>query len=337
VTVGTYVVRRMLAALPVLLVVTLLIFCLFRIIPGDPARLAAGKMASQEKVEELRKEMGFDKPLILQYAGYLRDVFRGDLGRSVYTHRPVISDFVLYVPATVELCLASMVVCLLAAIPLGVLAAVYENRWLDHASRLVSLSGVSVPIFWLGLLLQLGFYFKLGWLPASGRLSPLLDGPPRLTGMVVLDSLLSGNWATAIDGTRHMILPAFCLSFVMIGYVSRMTRSSMLEVLRQEYIGTARAKGLAERVVLYKHALRNALIPVVTVAGTLFAEILGGVVLTETIFSWKGLGSYLVESLLSLDVHPVAAFAMFSAFTYVTINLIVDVSYAFINPAVRMD
>ena len=330
-----YVVRRAAYVLPVLLFVILMVFCLFRLIPGDPARLAAGKTATNEKVEQIRKEMRLDRPVVLQYLFYIKDIFSGDFGNSIYTRRPVLRDFALYVPATLELCLLSIALAVLFGIPVGIIAAVRENRWPDHVTRVVALSGVSVPIFWLGLLLQLVFYFKLGWLPASGRLSPLLRSPQHVTGMFILDSLLTGKWAAALDGTRHAILPSFCLAFVMVGYLSRMTRSSMLEVLRQEYIETARAKGLTEIVVLYKHALRNALIPIVTVAGALFAEVLGGVVLTETIFSWKGLGSYLVESLLSLDLHPVAAFTIFSALTYVTINLAVDISYIFINPKIR--
>jgi peptide/nickel transport system permease protein len=332
---ATYVVRRLILALPVLFFVTLMVFCLFRIIPGDPARLAAGKTATAAKVESIRREMGLDKPLALQYLFYIKDIFRGDFGDSIYTRRSVVRDLALYAPATLELCLLSMIGCLLLGIPLGMIAAVRENRWPDHVTRIVALSGVSVPIFWLGLLLQIVFYFKLGWLPASGRLSPLLQSPHHVTGMFILDSVLAGDWATTLDSIRHALLPTFCLSFVMMGYVSRMTRSSMLEVLRQEYVQTARAKGLREAIVLFKHALRNALIPIVTVAGTLFAEILCGVVLTETIFSWKGLGSYLVESLLSLDLQPVAAFATFSAVTYVFINLLVDISYVVIDPKIR--
>lgn len=331
----TYALRRLLEAVPVVLLVILIVFCLFRVIPGDPARLAAGKTASPERVEEIRREMGLDKPLPVQYILYIGSILRGDFGRSIYTRRPVIDDLALYAPATLELCFLGLLGCLVVGIPLGIVAAAKENRWPDHATRILALSGVSLPVFWLGLLLQVVFYFKLGWLPGSGRLSPLIEIPRRVTGMFILDSLLAGNWAALGDSVKHAVLPLFCLSFVMTGYVSRMTRSSMLEVLHQDYVQAARAKGVREIVVLAKHALRNALIPIVTVSGTLFAEILCGVVLTETIFSWKGLGSYLVESLLSLDLQPVAAFAVFSALAYVLINLLVDLLYAVIDPKIR--
>jgi peptide/nickel transport system permease protein len=330
-----YALRRLVEAVPVVLLVILIVFCLFRVIPGDPARLAAGKTATPERVKEVRREMGLDKPLPAQYILYIGSILRGDFGRSIYTRRPVIDDLALYAPATLELCLLGLLGALVLGIPFGVLAAAKENRWPDHLTRLLALSGVSLPVFWLGLLLQVVFYFRLGWLPGSGRLSPLIEIPRHVTGMFILDSLLTGSWQALADGIRHAILPVFCLSFVMMGYISRMTRSSMLEVLHQDYVQAARAKGLRETGVLAKHALRNALIPVVTVAGTLFAEILCGVVLTETIFSWKGLGSYLVESLLGLDLQPVAAFAVLSALAYVLINLLVDLLYGVIDPKIR--
>jgi peptide/nickel transport system permease protein len=330
-----YVIRRVLLAGPVLLIVTLVVFFLFRVIPGDPARLAAGMKASEEKVERIRKELGLDKPVIVQYLVYVRDIIQGDFGTSIHTKRAVIKDLKLYFPATFELCLVSMIICILVGIPLGITAAVHENRWPDHISRVLALSGVSIPIFWLALLAQLVFWAKLSWVPGTGRISYLISAPHHITGMYTLDSLLAGNWESFTSSLRHLILPALCLSFVMIGYVSRMTRSSMLEVMRQEFIRTARAKGLSQVSVLYKHALRNALIPVVTVSGALFAQILGGVVVTETIFSWKGLGLYLIESILRLDLYPIAAFTILSAFTYVAINLVVDVSYFIINPETR--
>ena len=279
--------------------------------------------------------MELDKPIIIQYIHYLQSIFQGDFGVSIYTQRPVISDLKLYFPATFELCLLSMILCLLVGIPLGVVAAVRENRWPDHITRILALSGVSLPIFWVALLAQLAFWAKLGWLPGTGRISPLISAPRHLTGMYMLDSLLTGNWTALASTLGHAILPVLCLAFVMIGWISRMTRSSMLEVIRQEYIQTAKAKGLSQAVVIYKHALRNALIPVVTISGVLFAQILGGVVVTETIFSWKGLGQYLIQSILRLDLYPVAAFTVLSAFVYIAINLMVDVSYFVINPETR--
>ncbi len=331
----TYILKRLLYLTPVLIGVTLLVFIISHAIPGDPARMMAGQRASREAVENLRRSMGLDRPLPEQYLLYLAGLFRGDLGRSIRNQRPVTDDLKDFFPATLELTLASMVLCLCIGLPLGIISAVWRNRPIDHVSRVFSVFGVSMPVFWLGLMLLLLFYRSLGWLPGSGRLDVALDPPAHVTGLYLIDTILEGSWFKFGNAALHIILPAFCLSYVYLAIITRIVRSSMIAVLGQDYIITARANGIAEAVVVLKHALKNSLIPTVTITGLSIGELLGGAILTETIFSWPGMGKYVVDSVNFLDFPAIMGFTLVVSFAYVMINLAVDVIYALLDPQIR--
>lgn len=332
-----YIIRRALAAIPVLVGVTLLTFTLSHIIPGDPVRATLGPYPTPEAVQALRQKWGMDRPVFVQYLRYMKNLVKGDLGTSFQTNRAVISDLKQFFPATFELTVVSLIFTLLLGVPLGIVAATKRDKWIDHITRVFSLTGVSMPIFWLGLILLLLFYFKLGLFPAGGRLSPRLSPPTGLTGLYFLDSLLTGNWPVFWSCLWHLFMPSLCLSFAIMGVISRMTRSSMLDVLNQDYIRTAEAKGLPQRLVIYKHALRNAMIPVITVVGVMFGRLIAGAVLTETIFSWPGMGLYTVQSILYLDFQPIMGFTILVAFFYVSVNLITDILYGLFDPRVVLE
>ncbi len=330
-----YVLRRLVYMLPVLFGVTVLVFVISHAIPGDPASLIAGPKASREALENIRRSHGLDQPLPVQYLRFVTGLLQGDLGMSIRNHRPVTQDLKDFFPATLELTLASLALCLGVGIPLGILAAVKRNSWADHLTRVFSVFGVSTPVFWLGLMLLLLFYRNLGWLPGSGRLDVLTEAPVRITGMYILDSLLTGNWSTLRQALHHIILPAFCLSYVYLAIITRIVRSSMLQVLGQDYITTARANGLSEARVVLRHAFKNSLIPTVTITGLSFGELLGGAILTETIFAWPGMGKYVVDSVNYLDFPAIMGFTLVVSVAYVCINLVVDVLYALLNPTIR--
>ncbi|MBZ4659707.1 MAG: binding-protein-dependent transport system inner rane component [Desulfacinum sp.] len=330
-----YIAKRLLHLVPVLLGVTVLVFVISHAIPGDPARMMAGQKASREAVENLRRSMGLDRPLHEQYLRYMKGLLHGDLGRSVRSQRPVVEDLKDFFPATLELTLASMTLCLVVGLPLGILSAVRRNRPLDHASRVFSVCGVSMPVFWLGLMLLLLFYRNLQWLPGSGRLDVGLDPPASVTGLYLVDALLEGNRPVFVNALSHIILPAFCLSYVYLAVITRIVRSSMIAVMEQDYVTTARANGISEPVVILKHCLKNSLIPTVTIAGLSVGELLGGAILTETIFGWPGMGKYVVDSVNFLDFPAIMGFTLVVSLSYVLINLAVDVIYAFLNPQIR--
>ena len=329
-----YIVKRLLSIVPVLIGVTLLTFTISHIIPGDPVRATLGPYPSAEAVQELKKKWGMDRPVYVQYFRYMKNLVRGDLGTSFQTSRAVKEDLLQYFPATFELTAVSLIFTLLLGIPLGIIAATKRDRWIDHGTRVFSLIGVSMPIFWLGLILLLLFYFRLGLFPAGGRLSPSLSPPEGLTGFYLLDSLLTMNWRVFWNCLWHILMPSICLSLANVGVISRMTRSSMLDILNQDFIRTAEAKGLPRRLVIYKHALRNAMIPVVTIVGVMFGRLIAGAVLTETIFSWPGMGLYTVQSILYLDFQPIMGFTMLVSFFYVSVNLGTDILYGLIDPRV---
>ncbi|MBC7356932.1 MAG: ABC transporter permease [Desulfacinum sp.] len=330
-----YIAKRLLHLVPVLLGVTVLVFVISHAIPGDPARMMAGQKASREAVENLRRSMGLDRPLHEQYLRYMKGLLHGDLGRSVRSQRPVVEDLKDFFPATLELTLASMTLCLVVGLPLGILSAVRRNRPLDHASRVFSVCGVSMPVFWLGLMLLLLFYRNLQWLPGSGRLDVGLAPPASVTGLYLVDALLEGNRPVFFNALSHIILPAFCLSYVYLAVITRIVRSSMIAVMEQDYVTTARANGISEPVVILKHCLKNSLIPTVTIAGLSVGELLGGAILTETIFGWPGMGKYVVDSVNFLDFPAIMGFTLVVSLSYVLINLAVDVIYAFLNPQIR--
>lgn len=333
-----YIIRRILLLIPVLLGITVLSFTISHLIPGDPAALSLGPHAHADQIQAYRHELGLDRPLYVQYWIYLKDLVHGDLGTSLTTHRPVAADLKEYFPATFELTLIALLITVLMGLPLGVLSAVKKDKPVDHVSRVFSLTGVSMPIFWLGLLLQMVFAYRLGWLPMNGRVDTfILAAHPlhTITGFYILDSLLTGNWPVLGSSLLHVLLPAITLSYASLAVVTRMVRSSMLEVMEQDYVRTARAKGIHEQLVIYKHALKNALIPAITVIGLTFGMLLGGAFLTETIFSWPGMGRYAVGTITSLDFPAIMGVTLIAATAYVTANLIVDVVYALVDARIR--
>jgi len=331
----SYIVKRLVFLVVTLWGILTLTFFISRVIPGDPARLAAGIRAKPEQVKQLQKELGLDRPLIEQYGRYITNVVRGNLGKSIRTRRPVSVDLIEYFPATVELTVFAMILCLVVGIPLGIASAVWQGSFVDHVSRLVSTSAVSMPPFWLGLLLQLIFFRWLKLLPAMGRLSIYLSPPPHITGLYVLDSLLTGNWTTLGDSLVHLVLPGIALAAGSMAVISRMTRSSFLEVLSSDYIRTARSKGLPERVILLRHAFRNALLPIITSIGLQFGVLLAGAVPIEVVFTWPGIGLYAVQSILFSDFPALLGVTFVVAIVYSVLNLIVDLLYTVIDPRIR--
>jgi peptide/nickel transport system permease protein len=330
----TYIAKRISVIFPVLLAVSLIIFLIMHFAPGDPAALFLGQMVTPEDLEKVRREMGLNDPLHIQYLRFLKEAVKGDLGISYYTKQSVLSELLRLFPATVELAIASMVIALLVGISAGVISALKQNSIFDNVSMVVALGGVSMPVFWVGLILMWVFSFKLGWTPISGRLAVQID-LKQITGLFVIDSIITGNIAALRDSLRHLILPALSLATISMGIIARFTRSSMLEVIRQDYIRTARAKGVSEALVIFKHAFKNALIPVVTVVGLQFGLLLGGAVVTETVFSWPGIGNVIIVSILRRDYPMVQGALLLLALLYVIINLLVDVSYSYLDPRIR--
>jgi len=330
-----FVARRLVLMIGVLIGVTVMTFFLSHVVPADPVAAYLGEHASEEAVAKMRHDLGLDKPLPEQYFIYMRNLIHGDLGVSIRNNRPVSDDLRDYLPATVELSTAAIIAAVIIGIPTGVISAVYRNRWEDQTARGFSLVGVSLPVFYLGLLILALFYYKLGWFPGRGQLSPFVSAPQRITGLLLVDSLLEGNMTAFVDAVRHLVLPAVCLGFASAGVITRMTRASMLEVLNQDYIRTARAKGLSERVVNMRHALRNAMIPTVTIIGLAYGSLLSGAVLTETIFSWPGIGRYATDSVTSLDIPAILGVTLVSAVIYSLANLAVDIAYAYLDPRIR--
>jgi len=304
------------------------------LIPGDPVLVMLGEKASPERAEELRRALGLYDPLHVQYGRFLLRALQGDLGRSIRTQEMVTREIAVRFPATLELTICALFLAVAAGVLFGVIAAVRQYSVWDNLSMVVAVAGVSMPVFWLGLMLIFLFGVALAWLPISGRLSVDVH-LARITGLHLLDALLTRNGAAFWDALRHLVLPSVALGAIQMAIIARMTRSSMLEVIRQDYIRTARSKGLAERVVIYKHALKNALIPVVTVVGLTVGRLLGGAVLTETIFSWPGLGKFAVDAIYARDYPQVQGVVLLIAAGFVLVNLLVDVIYVFLDPRIR--
>ncbi len=321
--------------IPAILGVSLLTFFLIRLVPGDPIEVRVGERGiSPERLAELRHAMGLDRPLWEQYGRYLADVLQGDLGKSVVTQQPVLSEFLTLFPATIELSLAAMLFAVAIGLPVGILAGVRRGTMWDHTVMGLSLTGFSMPIFWWGLLLILLFSVTLGWTPVSGRIDLLYYFEP-VTGFMLIDSVLSGQKGAFLSTLHHLVLPTVVLGTVPLAVIARMTRSAMLEVLGEDYIRTARAKGLAPLRVVGLHALRNALIPVVTVVGLQVGTLMGGAILTETIFSWPGVGKWLIESIGRRDYPALQGGVMLIASVIMFVNLTVDLMYGLINPRIR--
>lgn len=333
-----YIARRLIFFVPMLVGITLMSFILSHAVPADPvtANLGEQAAANPEIVAAFRHQWGLDRPLHEQYGLYLWNLAHGDMGTSISTRQPVTLDLQQRFPATIELALVSMVLSLLAGIPLGILSAIKRDSAVDQVARVVSLVGVSMPVFWLGLVALLVFYAHLGWAPPPGRLSANIAAPPFVTGFILLDSLLAGRMDAAVDALQHIVLPAVVLSTYNLGVVTRMMRGSMLEVLGEDYVRTARAKGLRERLVVWRHAARNGLIPIVTVIGLSFGRLLSGAVITETVFAWPGLGLYAFKSATSLDFPAIMGAGIVIAAVYIFVNLLVDIAYAFVDPRIRV-
>ena len=326
--------RRLGFLIFVILGVSVLTFVISHVVPADPARLLLGRTATAQQIADLRANLGFDKPLPAQYLIYMEHLLHGDLGQSISSHRPVLSDIADYFPATVELTIYALALCLAVGLPLGVVSALARDRWPDHLVRIFSIAGVALPLFWLGLVLQVILYGRLHLLPAEQRLDLFMSPPRHITGMYTFDSLLTGNWAALGNSLRHIVLPALTLAFAALATMTRVTRASVLEALDQDYIRTARAKGVRRRRVVYRHALRNALIPTTTLMGLQVGSLLGGAFLVEIVFSWPGIGFYSVQAIRAFDYAAIMGVTIIIAVAYTMVNLVVDVLYVVLDPRI---
>jgi peptide/nickel transport system permease protein len=320
--------------IPVLLGVSIVVFFMVRAIPGDPAQIMLGQQATQEQVQQIRENMGLDKPIFVQYGLFLKDALRGDLGDSIVTGRPVTTELLTRLPATLELTTFAMLIAILVGIPVGVISAVRQYSLLDKSTSVLALTGISMPIFWLAMILVVIFGVNLELLPFPGRLDPT-TGITAITGLVLVDSLLTLNFAGFWDGLLHLIMPALALATIPMAVIMRMTRSSMLEVMNEDYVRTARAKGVVPWRVVFKHALRNAMLPTITVIGLQTGLLMGGAIITETIFSWPGIGLYTYNSISSRDYASIQGVVLYAALLFVLVNLLVDILYAILDPRVR--
>jgi peptide/nickel transport system permease protein len=333
---GRFLLRRLALTIPILLGVSLLVFLMLHTAGGDPAQTMLGTRANAESLAELRHELGLDRPLLVQYLDFLSGAVRGDFGRSYRSNTPVVAEIANRFPATIELAVAAMALAVITGVVFGTLAAVRRHSLLDYVSSTVVLFGVSIPTFWLGIILIIIFGLWLRWLPISGRVNPRLGADPSAP-FLTLSALLQGNWTVAKDAFLHLILPAVTLAAWPAAIVARMTRASLIEALGQDYVRTARAKGLQDRLIVVRHAAQNAVLPVLTVVGLEFGTLLGGAVITETIFSWPGLGQLTVNAIGARDYQMVQGVVVLLAAVFVLLNLLVDVLYAVLDPRIRYE
>lgn len=329
-----YIIKRILLVIPVLLGVTVIIFLITRVLAADPAPVVLGEHATPDQMAAWRADNGLDDPIWLQYVNFLIGALQGNLGTSYYTHTAITKEIAARFPATAELAICAIIVAAVVGIALGVIAAVKKNKLADNISMIIALIGISMPVFWSGILLILLFSGILGWLPSSGRIDPLLQ-PTGGTGFYIIDSIVQGDWKALGDALYHLILPTLTLSLYSMAIITRMTRSAMLDTLKADYVRTARAKGLSKGSVYIKHALRNAMLPVTTVIGLQFGSLLGGALLTETVFSWPGIGKYAVDCVLKSDFPAVQGIVILVAVIFVFMNLIVDIIYAYLDPRIK--
>lgn len=334
----TMIVKRLAMAIPSLIGVVIVTFLLTRALPGDPAAYFAGPAATPQAIQEVRVKLGLDKPLITQFGRYVVDLAHGNLGTSLTTGQPVVTELRNRLPASAELTLLGLFVAVAIAVPLGILAATKPNSLIDHACRVVATAGVSLPVFFTGLILVYVFYYLLGWAPAPlGRLDVYFTPPPQITGLYLIDSLIARDPDTFLASLKQLILPALTLAIFSLAPIARMTRASMLAVLSSDFVRTARASGLSAYTVIITYAFRNAMLPVITTLGMVFSFLLGANVLVEKVFAWPGIGSYAVEALLASDFAPVQGFVLTMAVMYVMLNLVIDVLYGLIDPRVRLE
>ncbi len=331
-----YLVSRLVTAFAMVLLATLVVFLIANTVPGDPALAALGDMQASDPVQvrEFRARWGLDLPLWQQYGLFLQRLAQGDLGISISSRRPVLADILDYAPATLELATIAFLLSLLVGLPLGVVAAVKRDSWVDHLARFVALIGVSAPTFWLAFIMLAIFYGQLDWAPGPGRLDPIAFPPDRVTGLLLIDTALARDWETFRDAAAHLVLPSIVLAASTLGLITRTTRAAMLEALSQDYVRVARAKGLLARVVVTGHAVPNAMLPVVTLGGLAYANLLTGAVMTETVFGWPGLGRYTFRSAVTVDFPAIMAITAIVAAIFVLVNLLVDLSYALLDPRV---
>lgn len=330
-----YICKRALLLGTMLVGLLTIMFVITQVAPGDPARLMAGPNATQDMVETVRREYGLDQPLARQFVNYLGGIAHGDLGRSMVSTKPVLQELLRYFPASFELVLVAMGLGVSLGVPLGMLSAVYRDRWFDHFTRIFSVSGVALPAFWLGLLLQLYFSVHLEWLPVSGRLDLVTPPPEPITHLLLVDSLLRGEFATFIQALQHIVLPAMVLSFPCLASILRVNRAEMLEVLGSDYITAARANGISRLRIVAVYALRNAMLPTLAMIGLRFGWMLGSTVLVETVFDWPGIGLYAVQSALYSDFKPVIGVALSIGLCFMLINFLIDLAYGWLDPRLR--
>lgn len=330
-----YIGRRALLLVVMLLGLVTIMFVITHVAPGDPARLMAGPNATQDMVETVRREYGLDRSLARQFVDYLGGIVHGDLGRSMVSTKPVLQELLRYFPASFELVLVAMALGVSLGVPLGMLSAVYRDRWFDQVTRVFSVSGVALPAFWFGLLLQLYFSVHLGWLPVSGRLDLVTPPPEPITHLLLLDSLLRGEFATFLQALQHIALPAVVLSFPCLASILRVNRAEMLEVLGSDYITAARANGISRLRIVALYALRNAMLPTLAIIGLRFGWMLGSTVLVETVFDWPGIGLYAVQSALYSDFKPVIGVALAIGLCFILTNFLIDLAYGWLDPRLR--
>ena len=331
-------VRRLLLGIITIFGVILITFILVRLVPSDPAAQWVGVKATTEQIIAAREELGLDKPIYVQFGYYIKDLLRGNLGYSIMTHRPIVEELKARFPATLELVLFSVIFAVLIGIPLGLISAKNKNSWIDHLSRFFSIGTISIPTFWLALVLQLIFFMILGILPSGGNLSmkiKLFQNVPHITGFIFLDSLITGNFVILIDFLKHLILPAICVGAYVIGLVARMTRSALLEILSEDYIKAARSYGLSERLILYSYALKNSLGPTVTAVTLALGYALMNTFLVESVFSWPGIGKYVADAVVCLDYPAILGVTIIAAIAYILLNLIADIIISF-DPRVKL-
>jgi ABC-type dipeptide/oligopeptide/nickel transport system permease component len=332
------VLKRLLLAVPSLIGVVIVTFLLTRALPGDPAAYFAGPAATKEAIQEVRVKLGLDKSLPQQFLGYVLDLTRGDMGSALTTGQPVAAEIRARLPASAELTLIGLILAMGIAVPLGIFAATNPNSLIDHACRVVATAGVSLPVFFTGLILVYIFYYLLGWSPAPlGRLDVFFSEPPKVTGFYLIDSAIARDWGVFLASLKQLVLPALTLGIFSLAPIARMTRASMLAVLASDFVRAARASGLTPFTVIVTYAFRNAMLPVVTTLGMVFSFLLGANVLVEKVFAWPGIGSYAVEALIASDFAPVQGFVLTMAVMYVALNLLIDILYGLIDPRVRIE
>lgn len=331
---GSYIFKRLIVLIPVLLGMTIIVFSIIHAIPGDPADTILGEKATEQSKQALREQLGLDRPWLEQYFAYLGDLLTGDLGSSIRTKEPISQEIGPYLAATMELTVASMLFAIVIGVNAGIISAWRHNSWFDYICMIIALVGVSMPIFWLGLMEQWIFANELHWLPSIGRVN-VREPLEAVTGFYVIDAIISGQTAQLWTVIKHLILPSVALGTIPMAVIARMTRSSMLEVMQSDYIRTAKAKGLSQFYVVYRHGLKNAFIPVLTVIGLQTGALLGGAVLTETIFAWPGVGRYIYEAISNRDYPVIQSGILIIAIIFVVINLLVDLMYALFDPRIQ--